>query len=223
MWYRRSILLGAKGGVRVRSSGERMRDRIVEAIDELTALNNRPPTNRELGQYLGGKSTGHIDYHLRILKDRGIIHHDAKKSRGISLVGRADGARVPIMGTIAAGRPIDAVMETDGYVTLPSTVEGPARDGLYALRVKGSSMIEDLIDDGDIVVIRPQQTASDGDTVVALLDGTSPEGEATLKRFYREKSRIRLEPRNPTMEPVYVDPENLRIQGKVVTVIRQLV
>jgi len=203
-----------------------MRERIVEAIDELSASNNRPPTNRELGQHLGGKSTGHIDYHLRILKERGVIHHDAKKSRGISLIGheRNDGVRIPIMGTIAAGRPIDAVADADGFVTLPSNItSGPLHDGLFALRVKGRSMIDDLIDDGDIVVIRPQQTASDGDTVVALLQGGAQEGEATLKRFYREPSRVRLEPRNPTMQPIYVKPDDLRIQGKVVTVIRELV
>jgi repressor LexA len=209
----------------MRTTGERMRERIVQAIDELSVVNNRPPTNRELGEFLGGKSTGHIDYHLRILKERGVIHHDAKKSRGISLVGHHDrlpeGARVPVIGTIAAGQPIEAITDVESYVTVP----GPPsrRDGLYALRVRGKSMIDDLIDDGDIVVIRPQETATDGDTVVALLDGPTETGEATLKRFYRDKNRIRLEPRNPTMKPIYVEPENLRIQGKVVTVIRELI
>lgn len=209
----------------MRSSGERMRERIVEAIDELNSSNNRPPTNRELGQFLGGKSTGHIDYHLRILTDRGVIHHDAKKSRGISLAGagRTESLRVPVMGTIAAGGPIDAVVDAEGYVSIPSKLSPiSSRDGLYALRVKGTSMIDDLIDDGDIVVIRPQQTASDGDTIVALLRGASQEGEATLKRFYREKNRVRLEARNPTMQPIYVNPDDIQIQGKVVTVIREL-
>jgi len=210
----------------MRSSGEVMRERIIEAIDELTGENSRPPTNRELGQHLGGKSTGHIDYHLRILKDRGVINHDAKKSRGISLVGaqiRDDGYRVPLMGTIAAGSPIDAVSDPDEFVTIPNNLaSGANRDGLFALRVKGKSMIEDLIDDGDIVVVRRQETANDGDTVVALLNGMSEEGEATLKRFYRDRDKVRLEPRNPTMQPIFVDPNELRIQGKVVTVIRDL-
>jgi repressor LexA len=209
----------------MRTTGDRMRERIVQAIDELSIVNNRPPTNRELGEYLGGKSTGHIDYHLRILKERGVIHHDAKKSRGISVIGHQDrsidGTRVPVIGTIAAGQPIEATNDIESYVTVPGQPSG--RDGLYALRVRGKSMIEDLIDDGDIVVIRPQDTASDGDTVVALLEGPTETGEATLKRFYRDKNRIRLEPRNATMKPIYVDPENLRIQGKVVTVIRDLV
>lgn len=203
-----------------------MRERIVEAIDELSAKNNRPPTNRELGMYLGGKSTGHIDYHLRILKDRGVIHHDPKKSRGISVVGhedRHDGIRVPLVGSIAAGSPIDAVVDADTFVTLPAMSGVSNADGLFALRVKGTSMVDEMIDDGDIVVIRQQETASDGDTVVALLEGPAEEGVATLKKFYREKDRVRLEPRNRTMQPIYVNPEGLRIQGKVVTVIRQLV
>ena len=203
-----------------------MRARILEAIGELTERNNRPPTNRELGQYLGGKSTGHIDYHLRILKEQGKIHHDAKKSRGIALAGQLEreavpprGQQVPIVGMIAAGRPIEAVLERDQYVNAP----GVSGDNLFALRVRGKSMIEDLIDDGDVVVCRRQNTAQNGDTVVALLtDGPSESGEATLKRFYRETDRVRLEPRNPTMQPIYVKPDDLLIQGKVVTVIREL-
>lgn len=210
----------------MRSTGERMRTRILEAIGELTNRNQRPPTNRELGFFLGGKSTGHIDYHLRILKEQGKIRHDAKKSRGIALSDGLErellpehGAQVPIVGTIAAGRPIEAVLERDQYVTVP----GVRDQELFALRVKGKSMIEDLIDDGDIVVCRRQQAANNGDTVVALItDGPTESGEATLKRFYQESDRVRLEPRNSTMHPIYVEPEDLMIQGKVVTVIREL-
>src|SRR5581483_886652 len=137
--HRRSTFIPgrSRGGSGMRSSGEQMRDRIVEAIDELTSENNRPPTNRELGEFLGGKSTGHIDYHLRILKDRGVINHDAKKSRGISLAGGAslpDGYRVPLMGTIAAGSPIDAVQTPDEYVIVPSNIaSGSNRSDLFAL------------------------------------------------------------------------------------------
>lgn len=203
-----------------------MRARILEAIGELTERNHRPPTNRELGMYLGGKSTGHIDYHLRILREQGKIHHDAKKSRGIAL---ADGlqresvpqraTQVPVVGTIAAGRPIEAVLERDQYVAVP----GVSDENLFALRVRGKSMIEDLIDDGDIVVCRRQNAAQNGDTVVALLtSGPTESGEATLKRFYQENDRIRLEPRNSSMQPIYVKPDELMIQGKVVTVIREL-
>jgi repressor LexA len=203
-----------------------MRQRILEAIGDLTEKNNRPPTNRELGEYLGGKSTGHIDYHLRILREQGKIHHDAKKSRGIALADALEketmpsrGRRVPVIGVIAAGRPIEAVLDLDQYVHVPGVTE----ENLFALRVRGKSMIEDLIDDGDIVVCRRQNTAQDGDTVVALItSGPSESGEATLKRFYRDSDQVRLEPRNPTMHPIMVDPHELLIQGKVVTVIRQL-
>jgi repressor LexA len=214
----------------MRSTGERMRQRILEAIAELTAENNRPPTNRELGQYLGGRSTGHIDYHLRILRDQGKIHHDAKKSRGISLAGSGSGLerepvpfpgrQVRVVGTIAAGRPIEAVLDPDMHVTVPGAIAG---DNLFALRVRGKSMIEDLIDDGDVVVCRSQSNADDGDTVVALItSGASETGEATLKRFYRESNRIRLQPRNSSMDPIYVQPDEVLIQGKVVTVIREM-
>src|SRR5438270_6169064 len=123
IWDRRSRHWKGSG---MRTSGERMRQRILDAIGELTTSNNRPPTNRELGQYLGGKSTGHIDYHLRILKDQGKIHHDPKKSRGLSLAGSLarepipiGGRQVPVIGVIAAGGPIEAVLERDSYVTVP--------------------------------------------------------------------------------------------------------
>jgi repressor LexA len=212
----------------MRAAGEAMRQRIIQGITDLTRQNNRPPTNRELGDYLGGKSTGHIDYHLRILRETGVISHDPKKSRGIRLLG-TDGAtaaaavrllRIPLVGRIAAGAPIAAVQANDEYVDIAGVV--PSGDEVYALRVKGKSMIEDLIDDNDIVVVRRQETARDGDTVVALLtNGSTDAWEATLKRFYREKDgKIRLQPANATMTPLIVSERDVRIQGKVISVIR---
>src|SRR5439155_13871562 len=121
-------------------------------------------------------------------------------------------------GQIAAGQPIEAIENPDDVVEVSQKL---VQDGCYALRVKGQSMIEDHIDDGDIVVIHPQTTADDGDTVVALItSGPSSNGEATLKRLYRERGRIRLQPRNATMEPIYVSPSDLEIQGRVVQVIK---
>lgn len=214
----------------MRAAGDQMRRRIVEGITELTARNSRPPTNRELGEHLGGKSTGHIDYHLRILREQGVIIHDPKKSRGIMLAnagmnGSRDEARVlriPLRGRIAAGLPIEAVEDADDYVDITSTL--PRNEDVFALRVKGKSMIEDLIDDNDIVVVRAQNTADNGDTVVALLtNGSSVVGEATLKRFYREKGgQIRLQPANSAMLPIVVSERDVQIQGKVISVIREV-
>lgn len=216
----------------MRAAGEHMRERIVYGISDLTSRNNRPPTNRELGEYLGGKSTGHIDYHLRILREQGVLIHDPKKSRGIMLATAYDAMsissaparmlRIPLRGRIAAGAPIEAIEDQDEYVDIASSV--PRDDEVFALRVKGKSMIEDLIDDNDVVVVRAQQTARDGDTVVALLtNGTSEAGEATLKRFYREKGGlIRLQPANSTMQPILVNERDVKIQGKVISVIREV-
>ena len=219
----------------MRAAGEVMRQRIVRGIQELTIRNNRPPTNRELGEYLGGKSTGHIDYHLRILREQGVLMHDPKKSRGIMLrsaAGRSEAAstpaaqprmlRIPLRGRIAAGAPIEAIEDRDEYVDIASSV--PRGEEVFALRVKGKSMIEDLIDDNDIVVVRAQQTAQDGDMVVALLtNGPSEAGEATLKRFYRDRGGlIRLQPANAAMQPIMVSERDVQIQGKVISVIREV-
>ena len=212
----------------MRAAGELMRQRIVYGISELTTRNNRPPTNRELGIYLGGKSTGHIEYHLRILREQGVILHDPKKSRGIMLAeAAAHGAapvmrRIPLVGRIAAGQPIEAIEDRDEYIDFASPL--PRDENVFALRVKGKSMIEDLIDDNDIVVVRAQESANNGDTVVALLtNGASEAGEATLKRYYREPNGlIRLQPANSTMQPLFVSERDLRIQGKVISVIREV-
>jgi repressor LexA len=213
----------------MRAAGDAMRQRILDGITYLTNSYNRPPTNRELGAYLGVKSTGHIDYHLRVLRDAGLLTHEPKKSRGIMLVENEPPRRalprvirIPLRGRIAAGAPIEAVEDHDEYVEIATSF--PDNDDVFALRVRGKSMIEDLIDDNDIVVVRKQETARDGDTVVALLtNGASEAGEATLKRFYREKGGVvRLQPANSEMRPLLVDERDVRIQGKVISVIREV-
>ncbi len=200
-------------------------ERIVQFIAESRRANGRPPTVREIGQAVGITSTSVVDYNLDKLERVGVIRRHREISRGIELVGSEDsGSRpyaVPIVGRIAAGRPIDAVQTDAEQIEIPSSM---ARDGLFALRVAGTSMIDDLIDDGDIVIVEPRETAQNGDIVVALVtDGAEPEGAATLKRFYRERDRIRLEPRNPNLRPIYVQPDHLRIQGRVVGLIRPMV
>lgn len=205
--------------------------RILDAIRQSVDDNNRPPTMREIQQLAGLSSVSLVKYHIDILLERGHISHRPGTARGVEIAADSAAMRrshiinVPIMGTIAAGQPIEAVaMHEDLYLT-PDV----ANRGDYALRVKGTSMIDDHIEDGDVVIVRAQESADNGDTVVALLlngrgDST---GEATLKRFYREApgaagtpARIRLEPRNPTMRPIFADPDSVRIQGKVVGVLR---
>ena len=199
---------------------------ILEFVEEYTADHGYPPSIREIGQAVGISSTSVVDYNLRALERGGKIFRDREVSRGLRTVSSAMAARpllvnIPIVGRIAAGEPIEALEQHDDFLELGA---GTVPDGCYALQVKGKSMIEDLIDDGDLVVIRPQETANNGDIVVALLmsQGPSAEGVATLKRLYRERDQVRLQPANAAMQPIYVDPDQLRVQGKVVSVIRYL-
>ena len=199
---------------------------ILDFVAEYTTDHGYPPSIREIGQAVGISSTSVVDYNLRALERGGMILRDREVSRGLRTVGQVPVARptmvkIPIVGRIAAGEPIEALEQHDDFLELGA---GTVPDGCYALQVKGKSMIEDLIDDGDLVVIRPQETANNGDIVVALLmsQGPSTEGVATLKRLYRERDQVRLQPANAAMQPIYVDPEQLRVQGKVVSVVRYL-
>lgn len=213
------------GGSAMRKLSDRQK-KILEFLEEYTTEHGYPPSIREIGQAAGISSTSVVDYNLRALERDGLIKRDREVSRGLGLVNRQpipvlQIVRVPIMGRIAAGEPIEALEGHDDYLEFTA---GTVPDGCYALQVKGKSMIEDLIDDGDLVVVRPQDTADNGDIVVALLmnQAASGEGVATLKRLYRERDRVRLQPANTTMDPIFVDPNHLRVQGKVVSVIRNL-
>jgi repressor LexA len=201
--------------------------RILDFLGEYTSDHGYPPSIREIGQAVGISSTSVVDYNLRALERASLIKRDREVSRGLGLVGQGPSARptmvrIPIVGRIAAGEPIEALEQHDDFLELGV---GTVPDGCYALQVKGKSMIEDLIDDGDLVVIRPQETAENGDIVVALLVSQDSQtgGAATLKRLYRERGgQVRLQPANSAMQPIFVDPEQLRVQGKVVSVHRWL-
>lgn len=201
--------------------------RILDFVVEYTGDHGYPPSIREIGQAVGISSTSVVDYNLRALERGGLIRRDREVSRGLGVVGqptqptRPAMLRIPIVGRIAAGEPIEAIEQNDDYLELGV---GTVPDGCYALQVKGRSMIEDLIDDGDLVVIRPQETAENGDIVVALLVSQDSQsgGAATLKRLYRERGKVRLQPANSAMQPIFVDPDQLRVQGKVVSVHRWL-
>ena len=204
---------------------ERQRQ-ILDFISGYIAEHDRPPTNREIGQAMGIASTGHVDYHLSMLAKKGYIEREANTSRGLRLTPASEPHprrrvyNVPVLGLIAAGAPIEAISDPNDAIELGDEF---ATDDAYALRVRGKSMIEDLIDDGDLVIVRPSKTASNGEVVVAMLtNGPSEHGEVTLKRYFREKNRIRLQPANQTMKPIMVRPEDVEIQGKVIALIRRI-
>jgi repressor LexA len=179
-----------------------------------------PPTNREIGHALGISSTGHIDFLLEALEQQGLIKRVPKKSRGIILTGTEAG--IPITGTIAAGAPLDIFPEATEFLSLETDVR---EEHIFALRVRGQSMIEEHICDGDYVIITPQSTCQNGEIVVAthLLDGIN--GSATLKRFFQEPDRVRLQPANSAMEPLFIPKREWdlewKVQGKVLSIHRQ--
>jgi repressor LexA len=181
-----------------------------------------PPTNREIGRELQIASTGHVDYHLTMLEKKGLITRQAKKSRGIKLVKPVTG--IPVMGSIAAGQPLEIASDPEQLIDVGREME---HDNTYALIVKGRSMIEDHICEGDYVVIKPQNTCNNGDIVVAVHIQQGSSGSATLKRFFQEKEhdRIRLQPANSELEPIFVSKsewdQEWQVQGKVVAIFRQ--
>ena len=180
-----------------------------------------PPTVREIGSAVNLSSSSTVHAHLKTLEEQGHIQRDAVLTRAIKLVPGMDGGaepprqkqiiQVPIVGTVAAGKPRLAVEDIEDVFPLPHDfISG---DG-FILEVRGDSMIDDGIHDGDLVVVRRQPTANNGETVVAMI-----ESEATVKRFYKEKQRIRLQPANKFMKPMYF--EDVQIAGKVVGLVRR--
>ncbi len=206
-------------------------EEILRYINEFVDKNGYSPAIRDIQGGLNISSTSVVAYNLKILTQKGKIEREDKISRGIRPVrtkprnGTLDLFRVPLLGTITAGGPLPEPEEVDPeaaeQITVPPELAEVGRmKDVYALRVRGQSMIDALIDDQDIVLLRFQNTADNGQMVAArLLD----ENAVTLKKFYHEGDRIRLQPANQTMEPIYADPTNVVIQGRVVGVIRSLV
>ncbi len=172
------------------------------------------PTVREIGTNFKIKSPNGVMCHLKALEKKGLILREEFSARAIQLVDyRHTSAELPLLGNVAAGQPFEAGEQQD-RLDFNDLFTGPDH---FALRVRGQSMIEDHIDDGDYVVIRKQETAKSGERVVAMIDN-----EVTLKRFHVEKGRIRLDPANSSMKPIYVDPSaNTRILGVLVGVLRK--
>ena len=198
------------------SRQKRILDYISQHIDD----KGYPPTVREIGEAVGLRSSSTVHGHLKALEAQGHILRDAALTRAIRV---PDSAAIimrnqalvtlPLVGRVAAGQPIFAEENVEERYTLP--VDLVPGDGCFMLRIKGDSMIEDGILDGDLVIVRPQQTADNGETVVGLI-----EDEATVKRFYRESGRVRLQPANSTMDPIYAD--DVTILGRVVGVVRRM-
>jgi len=199
--------------------------RIVEFIRNFVEERGYAPTIGEIQKALGISSKSVVKYHLRALEEEGLITREPEVARGIEVSGVGRRARaVPLLGTIAAGEPIPVPTDETWHSIAQDTIEVPAemlprQVQAYALRVKGTSMIDALVDDGDIVVLEATRVAEDGEMVAAWLTDRQ---EATLKRLYREPGRIRLQPANQSMEPIYVDPDNIEVQGRVIAVLRKV-
>ena len=182
------------------------------------------PTVRDILKGCSISSTAVVQHHLNILEREGHIHRDPEVFRSIQLMDRTNIVRVPLLGSIAAGAPIPVpnseAWEMEPLETLDLTDElTQGKNDIYALKVKGLSMVDALIDDGDIVLMQAANTADDGEMVAVWLKDRQ---EITLKKFFREPDQIRLQPANSQMKPLYVDSSNVEIQGKVIGVIRNL-
>jgi repressor LexA len=201
---------------------------LVEYVDR----HGYPPTVREIGEQVGLASPSTVHAHLANLERAGLLRRDPTKPRALELIGRerrdappaaapaaaesaADVARLPLVGEIAAGGPLLAEQTIEEYVPMPASTRGD-----FLLRVKGESMIEAGILDGDLVIVQRAQDARNGEIVVALAGDDESADEATVKTFYREDGRVRLQPENSSMEPIYA--RHVQILGRVVGVFREL-
>jgi repressor LexA len=196
---------------------------LVEYVDR----HGYPPTVREIGDQVGLASPSTVHAHLANLERAGLLRRDPTKPRALELIGRErrvaepaggddhDVARLPLIGEIAAGGPLLAEQSIEDYVPMPASTKGD-----FLLRVKGESMLDAGILDGDLVIVQRAQDARNGEIVVALAGDDESADEATVKTFYREGGRVRLQPENASMEPIYA--QHVQILGRVVGVFREL-
>jgi repressor LexA len=191
-----------------------------EILDYLTEFIERhgyAPSLEEIGRRFNLSSLATVHKHLTNLQEKGFIRRAWNRSRSVELVPSRSGGRaveLPMLGFVAAGVPIEAVAGSE-TISVPETFAGK-RDS-YVLRVKGDSMIDEQIRDGDFVIVEDRKSADNGEMVIALVGGL----DVTLKKFYRESGRIRLQPANPAMQPMLFDPDHVQVQGVVVGVMRK--
>ena len=197
---------------------------IFDFIKQTVQLKGYPPSVREIGEAVGLASSSTVHGHLSRLEEKGYIKRDPTKPRAIEIVSEQLGEpinmeetiHVPVIGKVTAGIPITAVENVEEYFPLPEHFTSTHNSDIFILNVIGYSMIEAGILDGDRVIVRSQTIAENGDIIVAMTE----ENEATVKRFYKEKTRYRLQPENSTMEPIYL--EQVTVLGKVVGLFREM-
>jgi repressor LexA len=190
---------------------------ILDYLNEFIEQHGYAPSLEEIGRRFGLSSLATVHKHLTNLQDKGFIRRAWNRSRSVELVPTRSGGRaveLPLLGHVAAGAPIEAVVGSES-VSVPEELVG--KRSTYALRVRGESMIDEQIRDGDLVIVEDRQTAENGEMVIALLRGS----EVTLKKFYRDNGRVRLQPANQTLQPIFVDADQVQIRGVVIGVMRR--
>ena len=191
---------------------------VLDVIRDFIARNGYSPSLEEIGGSLGLSSVATVHKHVSHLVEKGLVRRVWNQNRSIELVNGEAGGRamdLPLVGTIAAGTPLEAI-PTSETITVPADMVS-GRGRTFVLRIQGESMTGEHIRDGDYVIIEERQTARDGETVVALVDGS----DATLKRFFRDGATVRLQPAHPTMAPIVVAADRVHVQGVVVGLIRK--
>jgi repressor LexA len=193
----------------------RQRD-ILAFIESFLETQGYSPALEEIARHFGISSLNGVYKHLRVLEERGFISRMSNRARSIRLVKLplTEMRALPLLGRIAAGQPIEAVEDRE-EVPVPESLL--TRGNNYVLRVEGDSMIDEQIRDGDLIIVEQRSLAHNGETVVALIDGE----RTTLKKFYRDGDRVRLQPANSALPPIFVDPDRLRLQGVVVGLMRK--
>jgi repressor LexA len=190
---------------------------ILDYLNEFIAQHGYAPSLEEIGRRFSLSSLATVHKHLTNLQEKGFIRRAWNRSRSVELVPTRVGGRaveLPLLGYVAAGLPIEAVTGAEA-ITVPEALVG--RKDSYVLRVKGDSMIDEQIRDGDFVIVEDRKQADNGEMVIALVGGT----DVTLKKIYQEHGRVRLQPANPTMQPITLDPDQVQVQGVVVGVMRK--
>ena len=190
---------------------------ILDYLNEFIARHGYAPSLEEIGRRFSLSSLATVHKHLTNLQEKGFIRRAWNRSRSVELVPTRVGGRaveLPLLGFVAAGAPIEAVASSEA-ITVPEALIG--RKDSYVLRVKGDSMIDEQIRDGDFVIVEDRKQADNGEMVIALVGGT----DVTLKKFYRDNGKIRLQPANPSMQPMLFDPDNVQVQGVVIGVMRR--